>query len=127
MIAGLAELRLPDQAPLMKFVKARENVDSGRLMNVYILMPFSGSRTGAASFGAISDVIADEEKGFLLTSTALERLAQRIAISLNYKDLERIADNAEGLIRQKFTRTAATERYGKILKEVLLDVRRPTG
>lgn len=30
LIAALTELRSPDQAPLMKFVKAREDVDSGR-------------------------------------------------------------------------------------------------
>jgi hypothetical protein len=45
---------------------------------------------------------------------------------LNYRELEKVADDAEGLIRQKFTRTAATERYDKMLKEVFLDLRRPT-
>jgi predicted AlkP superfamily phosphohydrolase/phosphomutase len=30
LIASLAELRLPDRAPLMEFVKAREDVDSGK-------------------------------------------------------------------------------------------------
>jgi hypothetical protein len=39
--------------------------------------------------------------------------------------MEEVADNAEGLIRQKSMRTAATERDDKMLKEVLLDLRRP--
>jgi glycosyltransferase involved in cell wall biosynthesis len=86
-----------------------------------------GTPVLATSVGAILDVIVDEETGFLLESTAPERIAQRITMILNYRELERVADNAEGLIRQKFTRTAATERYDRILKEVLLDVRRPTG
>ena len=30
LIASLSELRSPHQAPLMEFVKAREDVDSGR-------------------------------------------------------------------------------------------------
>ena len=32
--------------------------------------------------------------------------------------MERVADSAEGLIRQKATRTGAAERYDKMLKEV---------
>jgi glycosyltransferase involved in cell wall biosynthesis len=86
-----------------------------------------GTPVLAASVGAIPDVIADEETGFLLESTAPECIAQRIATILNDRELERVADRAESLIRQKFTRTAATERYDRILKEVLLDVRRLTG
>jgi glycosyltransferase involved in cell wall biosynthesis len=86
-----------------------------------------GTPVLATSVGGIPDVIVDEETGFLLESTAPERIAQRITMILNYRGLERVADNAEGLIRQRFTRTAATERYDRILKEVFLDVRRPTG
>jgi hypothetical protein len=63
-------------------------------------------------------------QGFLLASTAPERIAKQITMILSYEELEKVADNAEGLIRQKFTRTAATERYEKMLNEVLLDVRR---
>ena len=77
--------------------------------------------------GAIPDVIVDEVTGFLLESTAPERIAQRITTIINYKELEKVADNAEGLIRQKFTKTAATERYDTMLKEVLSDLRQPTG
>jgi glycosyltransferase involved in cell wall biosynthesis len=86
-----------------------------------------GTPVLATSVGGIPDVIVDEETGFLLESTAPERIAQRITMILNYRELERVADNAEGLVRQKFTATAATERYERILKEVLRDVRRPTG
>ena len=85
-----------------------------------------GTPVLATPVGAIPDVIADEGTGFLLESTAPERIAQRITMILNYKELEKVADNAESLIRQKFTRTAATERYDKMLKEVLLDLQRPT-
>ncbi|MGD0170501.1 MAG: glycosyltransferase family 4 protein [Halobacteriota archaeon] len=84
-----------------------------------------GTPVLATSVGAIPDVITDEGTGFLLESTAPDRIAQRIAMILNYTELERVADNAEGLIKQKFTRTAATERYDKMLKD-LLDLRRPT-
>ncbi len=86
-----------------------------------------GTPVLATSVGAIPDVIVDEETGFSLESTAPERIAQRITMILDYKELERVADNAEGLIRQKFTRTGAIERYDRILKEVLLDVRQRTG
>jgi glycosyltransferase involved in cell wall biosynthesis len=86
-----------------------------------------GAPVLATSVGGIPDVIVDEETGFLLESTAPERIAQRITTILNDRELERVADNAEGLIRQKFTRTAATERYERILNEVFLGVRRPTG
>jgi glycosyltransferase involved in cell wall biosynthesis len=85
-----------------------------------------GTPVLATPVGAIPDVITNEVTGFLLESTAPERIAQRITMILNYGELEKVADNAEGLIRQKFTKTAATERYDKMLKEVLLDLRRPT-
>jgi len=85
-----------------------------------------GTPVLATPVGAIPDVITNEVTGFLLESTAPERIAQRITMILNYRELEKVADNAEGLIRQKFTRAAATERYDKMLKEVLPDVRRPT-
>jgi glycosyltransferase involved in cell wall biosynthesis len=85
-----------------------------------------GTPVLATPVGAIPDVITNEVTGFLLESTAPERIAQRITMILNYTELEKVADNAEGLIRQKFTRTAATERYDKMLREVLLDLRRPT-
>ena len=84
-----------------------------------------GTPVLATPVGAIPDVIADEGTGFLLESTAPERIAQRVTMILNYRELEKVADNAERLIRQKFTRTAATERYDKMLKEVLLNVRGP--
>jgi glycosyltransferase involved in cell wall biosynthesis len=86
-----------------------------------------GTPVLATSVGGIPDVIVDEETGFLLESTAPERIAQLIGMVLTYSELQRVADNAEDLVRQKFTRTAATERYDRILKEVLLDVRRPKG
>ena len=85
-----------------------------------------GTPVLATRVGAIPDVITDEGTGFLLESTAPERIAQRITMILNYTELEKVADNAEGLIKQKFTRTAATERYDTMLKTVLLDARRPT-
>ncbi len=85
-----------------------------------------GTPVLATPVGAIPDVIKNEVTGFLLESTAPERIAQRITMILNFTELEIVADNAEGLIRQKFTRAAATERYDKMLKEVLLDLRRPS-
>jgi glycosyltransferase involved in cell wall biosynthesis len=85
-----------------------------------------GTPVLAAPVGAIPDVIIDECTGFLLESTAPEHVAQRIIAILSSRELEKIADNAEGLVRQRFTRTAATERYDKMFQEVLLDVRRPT-
>jgi glycosyltransferase involved in cell wall biosynthesis len=85
-----------------------------------------GTPVLATPRGAIPDVIADECTGFLLESTAPERIAQQITMILKYRELDKVTDNAEDLIRQKFTRTAATERYDKMLKEVLLDLRRPT-
>jgi len=85
-----------------------------------------GTPVLATPVGAIPDVIADGCTGFLLESTAPERIAQRITMIFNYGELEKVADNAEGLIRQKFTKTTVTERYDTMLKEVLLDLRRPT-
>jgi glycosyltransferase involved in cell wall biosynthesis len=79
-----------------------------------------GTPVLATPVGAIPDAITNEVTGFLLESTAPERIAQRITTILSYGELEKVADNAEGLIRQKFTRAAATERYDKMLKEVLV-------
>ena len=79
-----------------------------------------GTPVLATQVGAIPDVITNDVTGFLLESTAPERIAQRITTILNDSELEKVADNAEGIVRQKFTRTAATERYDKMLKEVLV-------
>jgi glycosyltransferase involved in cell wall biosynthesis len=78
-----------------------------------------GTPVLATPVGAIPDVIADEDTGFLLESNAPESIAQRITMIVNYTGLEKVSDNAESLVRQKFARTAATERYDKMLKEVL--------
>jgi len=78
-----------------------------------------GTPVLATPVGAIPDVIADEDTGFLLESTAPERIAERITMIVKYKELQKVADNAESLVRQKFARTAATERYDKMLKQVL--------
>ena len=83
-----------------------------------------GTPVLATSVGGISDVIADEETGFLLESTEPECIAKRMITILSYKKLEEVAENAEGIIKQKFTRTGATERYNRILNEVFL-TRRP--
>jgi Glycosyltransferase len=85
-----------------------------------------GTPVLATPLGGIPDVITDGHTGFLLESTKPESIAQRIKMILSYRELEKVADNAEGLIRQKFTKTAATERYEKMLKEVLLDSQRST-
>ena len=124
---------------LMHWVEAKELADFYNEMKLFVLPTYvdafptsileamaCGTPVLATSVGAISDVITNEVTGFLLESTATERIAQRITMILKHRDLERVADTAEGLIRKKFTRTAATERYDKILKEVLLDVQRPT-
>jgi len=85
-----------------------------------------GTPVLATAVGAIPDVCADGDTGFLLESPAPERIAQRIAMILNDRELEKVADNAEDLIKHNFTRIAATERYDRMLKEVLPDSRRPT-
>jgi glycosyltransferase involved in cell wall biosynthesis len=81
-----------------------------------------GTPVLATPVGAIPDVIINEVTGFLLESTTPECIAQRTTMILNYTELEKVADNAGSLIRLKFTKTAATERYDKMLKEVLVDL-----
>jgi len=52
----------------------------------------------ATQFGAIPDVSVDEGIGFLLESTAPERIAQQITMISIYKEREKVADNAGGLL-----------------------------
>jgi len=52
-----------------------------------------GTPVLATPVGAIPDVIADEGTGFLLESTAPERIAQRITMILDYGELERVAES----------------------------------
>jgi glycosyltransferase involved in cell wall biosynthesis len=79
-----------------------------------------GTPVLTTSVGAIPDVITNEVTGFVLESTMPEHIAQRIMTILNSRELEKVADNAEDLIRQKFTRVSAIERYDKMLNEVLV-------
>jgi glycosyltransferase involved in cell wall biosynthesis len=85
-----------------------------------------GAQVLATSVSAIPDMITDQGTGFLLESTAPEHIAQRIIMLLNSKELEKLADNSEGQIKKKITKTAATERYDKTLREVLFGVQRQT-
>ena len=77
-----------------------------------------GTPVLATPFGAIPDVIKDEETGFIMGNNSPKYVAEKVIRVLNDSNLDIIVKNARLLVEREFTYEAAVERYRKILKEL---------
>ncbi|HED00778.1 MAG TPA: glycosyltransferase family 1 protein [Proteobacteria bacterium] len=74
-----------------------------------------GTPVLATPVGGIPDVIKDDETGFILQDNSPECIAKTIVRVFQYKNVDRIINNARELIQNNYTYDAAIERYRKIL------------
>lgn len=85
------------------------------LPNIMIESMACGVPVLAMPVGAISDVIRDEECGFLMETNSPECIRKNIIRALIYPDLERLVTNARERIKRDFTFEKSTKRYKQII------------
>jgi glycosyltransferase involved in cell wall biosynthesis len=78
-----------------------------------------GTPALATPVGGTPDVITDGVTGFLLETHSPLSISRGILRALEHPDIEKISENARELIEQRFTLSAATERYKKIFDQTL--------
>jgi glycosyltransferase involved in cell wall biosynthesis len=80
-----------------------------------------GTPVLATPVGAITDVIADSETGFIMEDNSPECIVSNVTRALKHPNLEKIAQNASTLMEREFTYQAAVERYRDILASLNLN------
>ena len=88
------------------------------LSNLLLEAMACGTPVLATPVGAIPDVIRDEETGFIIKNNSPECIAENVERVFNYPNLDKIAENARGLVEKEYTYKAAVERYKEILEDV---------
>ena len=73
-----------------------------------------GTPVLATDVGAITDIIIDNETGFILQSNSPECIAKSIGVTLNKKNLDVVTENAYNLVLENYTLDAAINRYKNI-------------
>jgi glycosyltransferase involved in cell wall biosynthesis len=74
-----------------------------------------GTPVLATSVGAVSDVLKDDETGFLLNDNSPACLVEGIATALAYPDLRRIVTNARALVESEFRYETLAEAWRDII------------
>jgi len=83
--------------------------------NIVLESMACGTPVLATPVGGISDIINDEETGFIMESNSPECIAENILRALNNPKLEKISENGINLIEREFLYKYAIKRYKKIL------------
>lgn len=108
--------KMPDLLNELKLLVLPSSTEG--LPNIIIEAMACGVITLATPVGGIPDVIKDGETGFILDNTSPEYIAKSVIRILDYPNLNKIVENASKLIGEKYTYSAAIERYRQILKEL---------
>jgi glycosyltransferase involved in cell wall biosynthesis len=77
-----------------------------------------GTPVLATPVGGITDVIKDEENGFILQNNLKETIADAVVNILKSSILDDISKSAHSYIQNDFTFASATERYRAILNDI---------
>jgi len=107
---------LPDYLNELKLVVLPSFTEG--LPNIMLEAMACGTPVLATPVGAISDVIKDEETGFIMKDNSPECIARNVIRALNHSNLEQVAQNARALVEKEFTFEKAVERYRKILDDL---------
>jgi len=108
--------KLPDYLNELKLVVLPSFTEG--LPNIMLEAMACGTPVLATPVGAISDVIKDEETGFIMKDNSPECIARNVIRALNHSNLEQVAQNARALVEKEFTFEKAVERYRKILDDL---------
>jgi glycosyltransferase involved in cell wall biosynthesis len=100
---------LPDVYNKLKLIIVPSYTEG--LPNVMLEAMACGVPVVATPVGAIIDVIADGETGFLLQNNSPEHITEKVVRILKYSDLCTISDNARKQIEDRFTYEKAIERF----------------
>lgn len=85
------------------------------LPNIILEAMACGTPVLATPVGAITDIIKDNETGFIMENNSPECIAGNIIRALNYANLQEIVQNAHNLVKREFTYEKAVEKYKRIL------------
>ena len=88
------------------------------LPNIVLEAMACGTPVLATPVGAIPDIIADGETGFIMENNSPECIAANILRALHHPDLERIARTARALVEREFTFDKAVERYLNVISSL---------
>jgi glycosyltransferase involved in cell wall biosynthesis len=68
--------------------------------------------------GGIPDVIIDGVSGFIMENNSVPCITKNIQRVLNYPELERIADNAQAIIKKEYSFEFTLYRYSELLEKI---------
>ena len=86
--------------------------------NVVLEAMACGTPVLVTAVGAVSDIIQDGVTGFILASNSVEDIAEGILRVLNHPNLSKIVQNAQALVKEKFSFKATLEGYRRALDNV---------
>lgn len=75
----------------------------------------------ATPVGAIPDIIADGETGFIMEHNCPQCIAENIMRALNYSELNAIAKNARALVEREYSYEAAVASYENLFSEPAIE------
>lgn len=116
----IPENDLPDYYNKMKVLILPTNHAEG-LPTVILEAMATGTPILACDRGAITDLIEDGITGFVLIDTKPNHIAEKVEIILERENLEKITYNAQKLIKDRYSLSAAVNRYKNIISYVQKD------
>ncbi|GAI41140.1 unnamed protein product, partial [marine sediment metagenome] len=85
------------------------------LPNIILEAMASGTPVLATAVGAVSNIIKDDETGFIMEDNSPDCIARNVIRALSHPNLEQIAGNARVFVEKEYTFEAAVKGYENVL------------